>query len=76
MKICLRWAHEQGVGIVVKSFDKNRMKENLDIFEWKLNSEELQKIDEIPQQKAYNAIHFTHGQGPYETVDEFWDGEI
>ena len=76
MKICLRWAYEQGVSVVVKSYDKNRMKENIDIFDWNLTPEELHKIEEIPQHKMYNGIHFIHEEGPFKSVDEFWDGEI
>lgn len=27
-QVCLRWAVEQGIGVVVKSFNKERMKQN------------------------------------------------
>ncbi|PON89792.1 Aldo/keto reductase/potassium channel subunit beta, partial [Trema orientale] len=74
--ICLRWAHEQGVSLIVKSFDKKRIKENLDIFDWKLSPDELHKISEIPQQKGYAALEFVHEAGPYKSAEEFWDGEI
>lgn len=43
--------YEQGVSFVVKSFNKERMKQNLDIFDWSLTDEELSKISQIPQQK-------------------------
>ncbi|GMN54735.1 hypothetical protein TIFTF001_023851 [Ficus carica] len=75
-QICLRWVHEQGVSCVVKSFNKNRMKENRDIYDWRLSLEELKKISEIPQQKMYDALDFTHEEGPYKSPQEFWDGEI
>ncbi|KAJ4710184.1 NADPH-dependent codeinone reductase-like protein [Melia azedarach] len=32
-KVSLRWVYEQGVSLLVKSFNKERMKENLDIFD-------------------------------------------
>ncbi|KAJ0038060.1 hypothetical protein Pint_22026 [Pistacia integerrima] len=44
VQICLRWAYEQGVSLVVKSFNKERMKQNLEIFDRKLSPEELYKI--------------------------------
>lgn len=50
-QISLRWLHEQGVSFVVKSFNKERMKQNLDIFDWSLSGEELNKISHIPQRK-------------------------
>ncbi|XP_021911686.1 non-functional NADPH-dependent codeinone reductase 2-like [Carica papaya] len=75
-QICLRWVYEQGVVVIVKSFNKERMKENLDIFDWQLSSEELYQINQIPQEKAFPALEFIYSEGPYKTVDEFWDGEI
>ncbi|KAF2305712.1 hypothetical protein GH714_007707 [Hevea brasiliensis] len=42
-QVCLRWVHEQGVSVVVKSFNKERMKENLKIFDWELSEEDLQR---------------------------------
>ncbi|KAI3730450.1 hypothetical protein L1987_61620 [Smallanthus sonchifolius] len=50
-QICLRWIYEQGVSFVVRSFNTERMKQNLDIFHWSLTEEELIKISRIPQQK-------------------------
>ena len=76
MKVCLRWAYEQGVSFVVKSFNKTRIEENLDIFECKLSPEELQKINQIPQQRGFPALEFIADNGPYKSVIELWDGEI
>ncbi|CAH1431157.1 unnamed protein product [Lactuca virosa] len=50
-QISLRWIYEQGVSFVVKSFNTERMKQNLDIFDWSLTEEELNKISQIPQRK-------------------------
>ncbi|RWR79539.1 non-functional NADPH-dependent codeinone reductase 2 [Cinnamomum micranthum f. kanehirae] len=51
-QVALRWVYEQGVIMVVKSFNKERMKENLEIFDWELTQEESKKINEIPQHKG------------------------
>ncbi|GMY18116.1 non-functional NADPH-dependent codeinone reductase 2-like [Fagus crenata] len=75
-QVCLRWAYEQGVSFVVKSFNKTRIEENLDMFEWKLSPEELQKINQIPQQRGFPALEFIADNGPYKSVTELWDGEI
>ncbi|GKA52797.1 NADPH-dependent codeinone reductase 1-4 [Tanacetum coccineum] len=50
-QIALRWIYEQGVSFVVKSLNKERMQQNLDIFDWSLTEDELNKISKIPQQK-------------------------
>uniref|UniRef100_A0A0E0B765 NADP-dependent oxidoreductase domain-containing protein n=1 Tax=Oryza glumipatula TaxID=40148 RepID=A0A0E0B765_9ORYZ len=35
-QVCLRWLHEQGDCIIVKSFNERRLRENLEIFDWEL----------------------------------------
>ena len=76
IKVCLRWAHEQGVSVLVKSFNVERMKENLDIFDWSLSLKELNRIRQIPQKKGYPALEFVSPDGPYKAAEELWDGEI
>ncbi|XP_039162091.1 non-functional NADPH-dependent codeinone reductase 2 isoform X2 [Eucalyptus grandis] len=75
-QICLRWVHEQGVSVLVKSFKIERMKENLDIFDWSLSVEELDKIRQIPQKKGFPGLEFISPDGPYKSPEEFWDEEI
>lgn len=75
-QICLRWAYEQGVCVLAKSFNKERMKENLEIFDWELTEEESKKIDEIPQSRGYLGEDYISEHGPYETFEELWDGEL
>ena len=75
-QISLRWVYEQGVSLLIKSFNNERIKQNLDIFDWKLNPEEPHKISQIPQQKIYPALPFIHDNGPFRSAEEFWDGEV
>ncbi|XP_058193265.1 non-functional NADPH-dependent codeinone reductase 2-like [Rhododendron vialii] len=75
-QVCLRWAYEQGIGVVVKSFNKERMKQNLEIFNWALSKEESQKIGEIPQSRACLGKDYTSVYGPFKTIEEVWDGEL
>ncbi|KAF2316660.1 hypothetical protein GH714_042001 [Hevea brasiliensis] len=75
-QVCLRWAFEQGVSVLVKSFNKERMKENLDIFEWKLSQDDLQKINQLPQRKGFPGLQFISNEGPYKSPEELWDEEI
>ncbi|KAH7848967.1 hypothetical protein Vadar_010980 [Vaccinium darrowii] len=75
-QVCLRWVHEQGVSVLVKSYNKERMKKNLDIFDWKLSPEESQKIDQIPQRKGFRALGFVSDDGPFKSLEDMWDEEI
>jgi len=62
--------------MVVKSFKKERMAENLDIFDWELNKEEMQKICNIQQHRGIQGEQFISANGPFNSVVELWDGEI
>ncbi|GLT40046.1 hypothetical protein SLA2020_142040 [Shorea laevis] len=75
-QICLRWVYEQGISVAVKSFNHERMKENLEIFDWSLSEEELKKIEEIPQYRICRGEDFISSYGPYRTEEELWDGEL
>lgn len=72
-QICLRWEYEQGIGVVVKSYNAERMKQNIDIFSWELSSEEAEKIAGIPQSRACLGKDYTSPTGPYKSIEEIWD---
>ena len=69
-------AYELGVGMVVKSFNGERMKQNLEIFNWSLSEDELKKINDIPQRRHHRGEEFITKDGPFKTLEELWDGEI
>ncbi|XP_002285230.1 D-galacturonate reductase [Vitis vinifera] len=71
-QVSLRWLYAQGVSMVAKSFNKDRMKENLEIFDWSLTNEELNKIDQLPQRKR---VLLAPLLGPHDLVLEI-DAEI
>ncbi|XP_059287351.1 protein REDOX 2-like [Lycium ferocissimum] len=75
-QVALRWVYEQGASVIVKSFNKDRMKENLHILDWELSNEEVTRIQEIPPCTGFNVeLIFVHPNGPFKSVDQFWDGE-
>ncbi|KAH7841124.1 hypothetical protein Vadar_025878 [Vaccinium darrowii] len=71
-QVSLRWVYEHGVSIVTKSFNKQRMRENLGIFDWSLTEEESNKINELPQRKGVTLASIL---GPHELVLEI-DAEV
>ncbi|XLR29269.1 hypothetical protein HN51_049165 [Arachis hypogaea] len=67
-QICLRWIYEQGLTVVAKSYDKERMKQNLEIFDWCLTDEDYKKISEIHQDRLI--------KGPTKPLlHDLWDEE-
>ncbi|GAB2214180.1 hypothetical protein Droror1_Dr00018520 [Drosera rotundifolia] len=75
-QVALRWAFEQGIAVVVKSFNKERMKQNLEIFDWELSAEDHEKIRRIPQSRVCTCDDYTSPIGPFRTLEELWDGEL
>lgn len=77
-QVCLRWVYEQGVSLLVKSFNEQRMKENLMIFDRELTADDLVKISKIPQRRGLPGDLFVSELegSPFKTIEEFWDGEI
>ncbi|XAR64505.1 D-galacturonate reductase [Bertholletia excelsa] len=71
-QVSLRWVYEQGVSIVTKSFNKQRMRENLEIFDWSLTPEEINKINQLPQRKGVTLASIL---GPHDLVLEI-DAEL
>jgi len=60
--------YELGVTIVVKSYNKERMKQNLEIFDWSLTKDDYEKIDQIKQNKIFSV-------GPAKFFAALWDEE-
>jgi polyketide reductase len=68
-QISLRWLYEQGVTFVPKSYDKERMGQNLAIFDWTLTKEDHEKINQIKQNRLI--------PGPTKPgLNDLWDDEI
>jgi polyketide reductase len=68
-QVSLRWLYEQGITFVPKSYDKQRMNQNLNIFDWALTKEDHQKIDQIKQSRLI--------PGPTKpSLNDLWDDEI
>ncbi|KAJ4711020.1 NADPH-dependent codeinone reductase-like protein [Melia azedarach] len=75
-QVSLRWIVEQGVTVVVKSFNMERLKENLGIFDWALTDDDYDKINQIPQRKVLSSDLFVSPHGPFRTLEELWDETV
>ncbi|EEF32329.1 aldo-keto reductase, putative [Ricinus communis] len=75
-QVALRWIIEQGTTLVVKSYKKERLKENMEIFDWTLSQEAIDKINQIPQQRFMLKEEFVSPDGPFKSIEELWDGEL
>nr|URS65386.1 rhazimal reductase [Alstonia scholaris] len=75
-QVALRWIYEQGASFIMRTFNKERMYQNVQIFDWELTQEELDQIQQIPQRRSNLAEAFVHPEGPIKSVEELWDGDL
>ncbi|XP_026440418.1 non-functional NADPH-dependent codeinone reductase 2-like [Papaver somniferum] len=75
-RVSLRWVYEQGVSLLAKSYNEDRMKDNLKIFGWKLTTEDLNAISKLPQRRIAVADFLVSVDGPFKSLAEFWDNEL
>ncbi|CAN6247723.1 unnamed protein product [Urochloa humidicola] len=75
-QVALRWLHEQGVCFVARSFNSERVKQNMELFDWELSEDDKELIVQIPQRRACRGDWFVSPDGPYKSLEELWDGEI
>ncbi|GLJ06321.1 hypothetical protein SUGI_0036330 [Cryptomeria japonica] len=76
-QVMLRWGVEQGVSVLPKSYNTDRIFSNFQIFDWSLTPEDHDKIGMLKQAKLYRGNAFVNNTtSPYKTVEELWDGEI
>jgi len=74
--VALRWLHEQGLSFVVRSFNMERLKQNMELFDWELSEDDMELIMQIPQRRACRGEFFLSPDGQYKSLEELWDGEI
>ncbi|GJN02793.1 hypothetical protein PR202_ga20179 [Eleusine coracana subsp. coracana] len=62
-QISLRWIYEQGASMVFKSLKRDRLKENMEIFDWELSDEDRVMISQIPQHKKVTVLGILSPEG-------------
>eukprot|EP01018_Ginkgo_biloba_P000630 Gb_08168 [translate_table: standard] len=76
-QVALRWGIEQGVSVMSRSYNSSRIFDNFQVFDWKLDEEDHEKISRIDQRKTFDGKIFVNPiNGPFRSVEEFWDGEV
>ncbi|KAH9781704.1 Deoxymugineic acid synthase 1 [Citrus sinensis] len=72
-QVSLRWIVEQGATVVVRSLNKERMKQNMGTFDWELVDDDYKKINQIPQRRLIPSDFWVSPQGPFQTPEALWD---
>lgn len=72
-QVLIRWALDQGVIALPKSYNKERMTANFQVFGWHLTDEDYEKFGSLEQQKNMSGPFLADGSN-YKSK-ELWDGE-
>ena len=61
---------------MAKSTNRERMKQNLDIFDFELSEEDLERISQVPQRRQYTGDMRLSENGACKTWEELRDGDV
>ncbi|XP_077234362.1 NAD(P)-linked oxidoreductase superfamily protein [Tasmannia lanceolata] len=76
-QVALRWGLEKGASVIAKSFNQERMKENMGALELRLDKEDHIKMEMLDERKLMRGEFLVNGTtSPYKTIQELWDDEI
>ncbi|NP_001075719.1 prostaglandin-E(2) 9-reductase [Oryctolagus cuniculus] len=69
--IALRYQLQRGIVVLAKSFTEKRIKENIQVFEFQLPSEDMKVIDSLNRNFRYVTADFAIGHPNYPFSDEY-----
>ncbi|OWK03029.1 hypothetical protein Celaphus_00007625 [Cervus elaphus hippelaphus] len=69
--VALRYQIQRGIVVLIKSFNKKRIKENTQVFDFELSPEDMKAIDGINRNIRYNEILFGVGHPDYPFSEEY-----
>ncbi|KAM0906474.1 hypothetical protein ACQ4PT_016731 [Festuca glaucescens] len=75
-QVALRWNIQMGHSVLPKSVSEERIKQNLDVYDWSIPDDLLAKISEIKQTRLQMGNVVVNKDSVYKTLEELWDGEI
>lgn len=66
-----------GGSVIVKSFNKYRMKENMRAFDLRLDDRDLHDIERMEERRIMRGEFLVNETtSPYKTIQDLWDDEI
>lgn len=76
-QVALRWGLQMGHSVLPKTSSEDRLKENMDIFNWSIPENLLNKFNEIKQRKFVRAEELVREDSAgYKTLEELWDEQV
>jgi len=60
-QVLLRWVIQQGIATHSRTRQLSHMKENLDLFDWELSSNDMKKLSSMPQCSTQRGCPYAEG---------------
>jgi diketogulonate reductase-like aldo/keto reductase len=74
-QVALRWGLQMGHSVLPKSSNEDRLKQNLDVYDWSIPDDLFAKFSEIQQVRLAKGEALVGELSPLKTLDDLWDGE-
>ncbi|XP_028786392.1 aldose reductase-like [Neltuma alba] len=77
-QVLVRWAIQRGTSVIPKSAHPERIKENIDVFNWEIPEHDFIALSSISHQKRVldgEELLVNKSEGPYRSVADIWDHE-
>ncbi|XP_052159200.1 aldo-keto reductase family 4 member C10-like isoform X2 [Oryza glaberrima] len=75
-QVALHWNIQMGHSVLPKSVTEERIKQNIDVYDWSIPEDLLVKFSEIKQVRLLRGDVIVNPHSVYKTHEELWDGEI
>ncbi|GER35074.1 NAD(P)-linked oxidoreductase superfamily protein [Striga asiatica] len=76
-QVALGWGLSKGSSVIVKSFNQERLKENMGSLDLKLEDSDILEIEKMDEWKIMRGEFYVNQRtSPYRTIEELWDDEI
>lgn len=76
-QVALRWGLSKGASAIVKSFNYERMKENMGALDLRLDDNDLLAIERMVERKIMRGDFLVNQTtSPYKSIQDLWDDEI
>lgn len=77
-QVLVKWALQRGTSVILKSTNPERIRENIQVFNWEIPEDDFKALSSIRDQKRVldgEELFVNKTSGPIRSVAQIWDHE-